>query len=365
MCQRVIVRDESHEGAVHMQISTIGIDIAKNVFQVHGVDAAGQPVLKKQLRRGQILEFFGKLPPCLIGMEACATSHHWARELRKLGHDVRLMPPSYVKAYVKRGKNDAADAEAICEAVTRPSMRFVPIKSAEQQGALMLHRTRDLLIRQRTQLINAMRAHLAELGLVAQTGREGVQQLMRTVAEADNERLPSDARVACQAIIAQLQAVQMQIAGLEKRIHQAHRANPASKRLDAIPGFGVIVSTAVVATMTDPRAFKTGREFAAWIGLVPRQNSTGGKDRLGSISKQGDRYLRRLLVVGALAVIRSARARPDKYPWVMKLLGRRPAKVVAVALANKMARIAWAILAKGEAYRAPARSSSAAIAVSA
>src|SRR6476660_2097712 len=365
MCQRVIVVDESHEGAVHMQISTIGIDIAKNVFQVHGVDAAGKPVLKKQLRRGQMLEFFGKLPPCLIGMEACATSHHWARELRKLGHDVRLMPPSYVKAYVKRGKNDATDAEAICEAVTRPSMRFVPIKSAEQQGALMLHRTRDLLIRQRTQLINAMRAHLAELGLVAQTGREGVQQLMRTVAEADNERLPSDARVACKAIIAQLQAVQMQIAGLEKRIHQAHRANPASKRLDAIPGFGVIVSTAVVATMTDPRAFKTGREFAAWIGLVPRQNSTGGKDRLGSISKQGDRYLRRLLVVGAISIVRTARMWPDKYPWLIELLGRRPAKVVAVALANRMARVAWAVLAKGETYRAPTRLSNAAITVAA
>ena len=348
-----------------MQISTIGIDLAKNVFQVHGVDAAEKPVLKRQIRRGQMLEFFGKLPPCLIGMEACATSHQWARELRKLGHDVRLMPPSYVKAYVKRGKNDAADAAAICEAVRRPSMRFVPIKNAEQQSALMLHRTRDLMIRQRTQLINAMRAHLAELGLVAQKGREGLQQLVRTVADAGDERLPSDAGFACQAIVAQLQAVQMQIAGLDKRIHQAHRANPASKRLDAIPGFGVIVSTAVVATMTDPKAFKSGREFAAWIGLVPRQNSTGGKERLGSISKQGDRYLRRLLIVGALAVIRSARARPDKYPWVMKLLGRRPAKVVAVALANKMARIAWAILAKGETYRAPARTSSAEIAVSA
>src|SRR5436190_7927829 len=347
------------------EISTVGLDITKSVFQVHGVDADGTVVIRRRVGRAKVLEFFADLPPCLVGIEACATAHHWARELKKLGHDVRLMPPSYVKAYVKRGKNDAADAEAICEAVTRPSMRFVPIKSAEQQGALMLHRTRDLLIRQRMQLINAMRAHLAELGLVAQTGREGVQQLMRTVAEADNERLPSDARVACQAIIAQLQAVQMQIAGLEKRIHQAHRANPASKRLDAIPGFGVIVSTAVVATMTDPKAFKSGREFAAWIGLVPRQNSTGGKERLGSISKQGDRYLRRLLVVGALAVIRSARARPDKYPWVMKLLGRRPAKVVAVALANKMARIAWAILAKGETYRAPARTSSAEIAVSA
>ena len=345
-----------------MQVSTIGIDIAKNVFQVHGLDAAEKPVLKKQLRRSHVLEFFGKLPPCLIGMEACATSHQWARELKKLGHDVRLMPPSYVKAYVKRSKNDAADAAAICEAVRRPSMRFVPIKSVAQQSALMLHRTRDLLMRQRTQLINAMRAHLAELGLVAQKGHEGLQQLMRTVAAATDEGLPSDARFACQSIAAQLQSVQMQITGLDKRIHQVHRANPASKRLEAIPGFGVIVSTAVVATMTDPKAFKTGREFAAWIGLVPRQNSTGGKDRLGSISKQGDRYLRRLLVLGALAVVRSARARPDKYPWVVAMLARRPAKVVAVALANKMARIAWAILAKGEAYRAPAHTSSVAIA---
>jgi transposase len=321
---------------------------------VHGVDAADKPVLKKQLRRGQVIEFFAKLPPCLVGMEACATSHQWARELKKLGHEVRLMPASYVKAYVKRGKNDAADAAAICEAVTRPTMRFVPIKSVAQQSALMQHRTRDLLMRQRTQLINAMRAHLAELGLVAQKGHEGLQQLMRTVAEAVDERLPSDARFACQAIAAQLQAVQMQIAGLDKHIHQAHRVNPASKRLEAIPGFGVIVSTAVVATMTDPRAFKTGREFAAWIGLVPRQNSTGGKDRLGSISKQGDRYLRRLLVLGALSVVRSARARPDKYPWVVAMLGRRPTKAVAVALANKMARVAWAILAKDETYRAPA-----------
>jgi len=311
------------------------------------------------------VEFFGKLPPCLVGMEACATSHQWARELKKLGHDVRLMPPSYVKAYVKRGKNDAADAAAICEAVRRPSMRYVPIKSTEQQSALMLHRARDLLIRQRTQLINAIRAHLAELGLVAQKGREGLQELMRTAADADDEALPSDARFACQAIVAQLQAVQMQIAGLDKRMHQAHRANPASKRLETIPGFGVIVSTAVVATMTDPKAFKTGREFAAWIGLVPRQNSTGGKDRLGSISKQGDRYLRRLLVLGALSVVRRARTRPDKNPWVVAMLGRRPAKVVAVALANKMARIAWAILAKGETYRAPVHTSSGAIAASA
>jgi transposase len=282
-----------------------------------------------------------------------------------LGHDTRLMPPSYVKAYVKRGKNDAADAAAICEAVTRPSMRFVPIKSVGQQSALMLHRTRDLLIRQRTQLINALRAHLAELGLVAAKGREGLQQLITAVTKSRDERLPTDARFACQTIVAELRALQIQIGGLDKRITQTHRANADSKRLDAIPGFGVILSTAVVATMTDPKAFKTGREFAAWIGLVPRQNSTGGKERLGSISKQGDRYLRRLLVVGAISIVRTARMWPDKYPWVIELLGRRPAKVVAVALANKMARIAWAVLAKGENYRAPTRSSNTTIAVAA
>jgi transposase len=336
------------------EVSTIGLDIAKSVFQVHGVDADGGVVIRRRVSRAKVLECFADLPPCLVGMEACATAHHWARELKKLGHDTRLMPPTYVKAYVKRGKSDAADAAAICEAVTRPSMRFVPVKNVEQQSALMLHRTRDLLIRQRTQLINALRAHLAELGLVAAKGREGLQQLVTAVTESSDERLPSDARFACHSIVAQLHAVQAQIAGLDKRILQAHRSNADSKRLDDIPGFGVILSTAVVATMTDPKAFKTGREFAAWIGLVPRQNSTGGKERLGSISKQGDRYLRRLFVVGAISIVRTARTRPDKYPWVIELLGRRPAKVVAVALANKMARIAWALLAKGGSYRAPA-----------
>ena len=248
------------------EVSTIGVDIAKSVFQVHGVDADGTVVIRRRVGRAKILEFFSKLRPCLVGMEACATAHHWARELKKLGHDARLMPPTYVKAYLKRGKNDAADAAAICEAVTRPSMRFVPIKSVEQQSTLMLHRTRDLLIRQRTQLINALRAHLAELGLVAAKGREGLCQLVTVVTECGDERLPSNARFACQAIVGQLHAVQTQISGLDKRISQTHRANP-DKRLDAIPGFGVILSTAVVATMTDPKAFKTGREFAAWIGL--------------------------------------------------------------------------------------------------
>jgi transposase len=336
-----------------MQITTIGLDIAKNVFQVHGVDAQDNIVVARQLRRARLLGFFGKLGPCLVGMEACATAHYWAREIAKLGHDVRLMPPGYVKPYVKRGKNDAADAAAICEAVTRPSMRFVPVKNAEQQGALMMHRTRDLLIGQRTQLINALRAHMAELGLVAAKGREGVGKLMAIVSDDSNQRLPVLARVAVQTIIGQLAALQHQITVIERRIHAEHRLSEASRRLAAIPGIGVITASALIGTMTDPKVFRSGREFAAWVGLVPRQNSTGGKERLGGISKQGDRYLRRLLVVGALAVLKQARARPDKYPWLTQLLARRPAKLVAVALANKMARTAWVLLARGESYRPP------------
>ena len=270
-----------------------------------------------------------------------------------LGHDVRQMPASYVKAYVKRNKNDAADAAAICEAVTRPSMRFVPVKTAEQQAVLMLHRTRDLLVRQRTQLINALRAHLAELGLVAAQGCDGVKVLIGIVRDETNQ-LPGLAQAALQIILDQLAALQQQIGELERQIQAQHRASDASQRLETIPGIGIIGATAIAATVTDPTAFKSGREFAAWIGLVPRQNSTGGKDRLGAISKQGDRYLRRLLVIGATTVLRHARAHPEKHPWLMQLLARRPAKVVAVALANKMARIAWVVLARGGTYRAPA-----------
>ena len=338
-----------------MQVSTIGLDLAKNVFQVHCVDAAGRTVVTKQLRRGQVLMFFAKLPPSLVGMEACATAHHWARELTKRGHAVRLMPPSYVKAYVKRSKNDAADAAAICEAVTRPSMRFVPVKTIDQQAALMLHRARELFIGQRTQLINAMRAHLAELGLIAPTGIDGVKSLLAIISEAGTtQKLPAPMLQALQAFVAQLTAVQLQIAELERGIHMQHRASEASRRLETIPGIGVLGATAITATIADPSAFKSGREFAAWVGLVPRQNSTGGKDRLGGISKQGDRYLRKLLVVGATAVIRHARTQPNKNPWLTKLLAKKPAKVVAVALANKLARIAWAILAKGGTYQTPA-----------
>jgi transposase len=336
-----------------MQITTIGLDIAKNVFQVHGIDAAENVVVRKQLRRGQVMKFFAALPPCLVGMEACATAHYWARELTKLGHEVRLMPAKDVKAYVKRNKNDAADAEAICEAVGRPTMRFVRAKSAEQQGRLMQHRTRDLLLRQQTQAINALRAHLAELGIVAAQGREGLKQLLTIIADAKDARLPIDARASLIVLAAQLQALHTLIGSIEKRLMLQHRASEESQRVETIPGIGIIGATAITATVTDPTAFRSGRDFAAWIGLVPRQDSTGGKQKLGPISKQGDRYLRRILVVGAHSVLRRVKQNPEKYPWLTQLLARRPFKVVAVALANKMARMAWALLAHGGTYRAP------------
>src|SRR6202795_2406665 len=336
-----------------MQITTIGLDIAKNVFQVHGIDASEKVVVRKQLRRSQVLAFFKALPPCLIGLEACATAHYWARELTKLGHQVRLMPAKDVKAYVKRNKNDAADAAAICEAVRRPTMRFVQIKSAEQQGQLMQHRTRDLLMRQRTQIINALRAHLAELGIVAAQGDTGMKELLAIVADDREPRLPIDARASVIVLAAQLEAVQTVIGAIEKRIKMQHRSNEASQRLKTIPGIGVLGATAIVATVADPNVFRSGRDFAAWIGLVPRQDSTGGKQKLGPISKQGDRFVRRILIVGALSVLRRAQENPEKYPWLTQLLARRPFKVVAVALANKMARMAWALLAHGGTYRAP------------
>ena len=336
-----------------MQITTIGLDIAKNVFQIHGIDAAEKVVVRKQLRRGQVMKFFAALSPCLVGMEACATAHYWARELTKLGHEVRLMPARDVKAYVKRNKNDAADAAAICEAVRRPTMRFVGVKSAEQQGRLMQHRTRDLLLRQRTQLINALRGHMGELGMVAAQGREGLKTLLAIVAKGADEHLPVDARASLIVLATQLEALQTMIRAIEKRIVAQHRASEASKRLATIPGIGVLGASAITATVTDPSAFRSGRDFAAWIGLVPRQDSTGGKQKLGPISKQGDRYLRRLLVVGAHSVLRRAKQSPQNYPWLTQLLARRPFKVVAVALANKMARVAWALLARGGTYRVP------------
>src|SRR5262249_7015317 len=312
-------------------VTTIGLDIAKSVFQIHGVDAAGNVIVRRQLMRRYVLPFFRKLPPCLVGIEACASSHHWSRELQALGHTARLMPPAYVKPYVKRQKNDATDAEAICEAVTRPNMRFVPTKTAEQQSCLMLHRTRHLFIRQQTAVINAIRAHLAEFGVVAPVGRKGVEELLKIVADASDERVPEIARACVAALGAQLRMLKAQILEFDRRIMAWHRSNAASKRLDAIPGVGPALATALVACVADPRAFRSGRDFSAWIGLVPKQHSSGGKDKLGSISKKGDRYLRGLFTAGALAVIRYAKIHGTKHrPWLTALLARRPTKVAAI-----------------------------------
>lgn len=335
-----------------MQITTIGLDLAKNVFQVHGVDAGGQVVIRKKLRRAEMLTFFASLPPCLIGVEACATAHHWAREMSALGHDVRLMPAAYVKAYVRRQKNDAADAEAICEAVTRPTMRFVPVKSAERQGVLVLHRTRELLVRQRTMLINAIRGHCAEFGMIVAQGARRVSELVEQVREATTSALPDLARSVVLMMADQLSALAVQIHNLEHRLMAWHRQDQASQRLATIPGIGIITATALSASIPDPRLFRSGREFAAFLGLVPRQNSSGGKDRLGRISKMGDGYLRKLLVVGATSVIRRARTSTSaSASWINALLERRPARVVTVAMANKTARIAWAVLSRNEIYR--------------
>ncbi|MGB3470355.1 MAG: IS110 family transposase [Erythrobacter sp.] len=343
-----------------MEISTIGLDLAKSIFQVHAVAASGEIVVRKALRRGQVLPFFAKLPPCLIGMEACGTSHHWARELAKLGHEVKLMPPAYVKPYVKRGKTDAADAEAICEAVMRPSMRFVPVKSAEQQAALALHRTRDLLVKQRTQLVNMVRGLLAEFGIEMARGLHHALRLAARLSAGDAQEVPTLAQRVVKSLADQIGALQVQLAGLEKELLAWHRSNELSQRLATIPGVGVISASALAASVVEPERFRSGRQFAASLGLTPLQNCSGGKERMGRISRMGDRYLRRLLVISMTSLIRRARARPDSVdPRIAAMLERKPARVVTVAAANRTARVAWAIMTRGGTYQAPVRATAA------
>ena len=311
--------------------------------------------MRRKLRRDGVIDFFEAVPPCLIGIEACASGHHWARMLIALGHKVRLMPASYVKPYVKRQKNDATDAEAICEAVTRPTMRFVAVKSEEQQSVLMLHRVRELLIRQRTMLVNALRGHLAEFGIVSRQGIAGVGMLIALVEEDSQNVIPFLARGALLPMIDQLRKVQEKVDELDLQIHAWHRSSELSRRLETIPGVGPITASAIAATVPDASLFKSGRQLAAWLGLVPRQNSSGGKERLGRISKQGDPYIRRLLVVGAHAVLRfSRKGKAPPTRWAAKLLEKKPYNVVAVALANKMARIAWALMITGKRFEASA-----------
>ena len=332
-----------------MEISTIGLDLAKNVFQVHGISGTGEIVVRKTLRRSQMLPFFERLPPCLVGAEACGTSHHWARELTKLGHEVRLMPAAYVKPYVKRGKNDAADAEAICEAVTRQTMRFVPIKSREQQAALSLHRVRSLLIKQRTQLVNMLRSLLAELGIAIPVGIVKALQMAREIVDGESRLdLPTEATNVVAMLAGQLLQLHAQLRKLDLRLAALERSDDRARRLATIPGIGPIGATALAASVTDPSQFSSGRQFAAWLGLTPQQSSSGGKERLGRITKMGDRYLRQLLIIGATALVRYAKEKPSTVdPRFVALLARKPARVASVAIANKMARIAWAVMARG------------------
>ena len=335
------------------QVSTIGLDLAKHVFQAHGADAEGLPVFNRKLRRSEVLRFFAKLPPCLVGMEACGGAHYWAREIAALGHEVRLIPPAYVKPFVKRGKTDAADAEAISEAVTRKTMRFVPIKTADQQAAAMVLKTRALLVRQRTQAVNALRAHLAELGIIAAAGLAKVEVLVTIVRDETDARLPSAARFALMTLANQIEGLANEIEQLAHAIIAEAKCDADTRRLMTIPGVGAVTAAAIKAFVPDPGGFKSGRHFAAWLGLTPRSHSSGGKERLGGISKMGNSTLRSLLVLGATAVLRFARNDARARPWLKALLARRPFKVAAVALANKMARVAWALLNKGGIYLCP------------
>jgi transposase len=335
------------------EISTIGLDLAKNVFQVHGVDGKGAVVIRKRLRRGQVLKFFSGLPRCVVAMEACASSHYWGREIGRLGHEVRLIAPAHVKPFVKRQKNDATDAEAICEAAQRPSMRFVEVKSEERQACAVVFRARDLLVRQRTQTINALRGHLGEFGVVVAQGALHVGKLARAI-EDDPNLLPAAARAALGALVQTLCQLEERISELDREIGSRLKEDETARRLMTIPGIGRIAATAMVAIAPDAKSFAKGRDFAAWLGLTPRQHSTGGKQRLGRTSKMGERSLRRLLIIGASAVLRWAVRRKERAgQWLKRIMATKPPLVARVALANKMARIVWALMANGGTYRAP------------
>ena len=336
------------------EVSTIGLDLAKTVFQAHGADVSGVVVFRKKLRRDQLLGFFAGQPRCVVAMEACASAHYWAREIGALGHETRLIPPAYVKPFVKRQKNDMADAEAIWEAAQRPTMRFVGPKSAEAHGAAVVFRTRDLLIRQRTQLINALRGHLAEFGFVVRQGPGHVSKLIDVVADPSSD-LPAEARPVLAVIAESLQSIQAKIAVLDREVAARAKTNEVARRLMTMPGVGPIVATALVALAPPASTFRRGRDFAAWLGLTPRQHSSGGKERLGRTSKMGERSLRRLLILGASSAAKAAaRDNSRASPWLAGMLARKPRMLVTVALANKMARIAWALMAHGGSYRAPA-----------
>jgi len=332
------------------EFSRIGVDLAKGFFQVHAVEREGTPAVTRKLGRAKFLGFFAAIAPCRIGMEACGSAHYWARELRAMGHEVALIAPIYVKPYLKRGKNDANDAAAVCEAMSRPEMRFVPVKSADQQTTLMLHKTRDLLVKQRTMTVNALRGHLSEFGLIAAKGIHRVKDLL-ALAETD-ERLPADARAATRILAADIGRLDASIDELEAKIAASSASHPVSRLLDEIPAFGPLIASAMVAFNPDPSAFRSASDFAASLGLTPRQHSSGGKERLGGITKAGNRYLRKMLVVGCTSVLRVAHKRKGALAeWIVSLRARKPERVVAVALANKLARIGWAMMSTGEGFR--------------
>lgn len=335
-----------------MHVTTVGLDLAKNVFQVHGVSDHGEVLFNRALRRSQVLAFFERLDPCLIGMEACSTGHYWARALSKLGHEVKLIPPVYVKPYVKRGKSDAADAAAICEAVTRPTMRFVEVKTPDQQAILALHRTRDLVVRQRTQTINMLRGQLAEFGIVFPQGVGHAVQFAKRVFDGECPELPDVAGGVVRELCDQLFFLHEKIAGYTREMTRVAGREERVALLQTIPGVGPITASAIVATVGTGRQFRNGREFAAWLGLTPLNRSSGGKERLGRISKMGDQYIRRLLVVGMMSRMRQIIQNPERYdPWFADILARKPGKVAAVAMANKTARMIWAVMTRNEPYR--------------